>query len=120
MIITWNLLTTNIAGHTKRSIANGIWFVFYAGGNVAGANIFFAREKPRYFSALAGLLVCYAGMMVIAMVLRGYMMWENKRREKLIGDSTEQRTKQDADATAIAGGFKDMTDKENLHFRYAL
>jgi hypothetical protein len=40
VIISWNLLTTNIAGHTKRSLSNGLWFTFYAGGNVAGANVF--------------------------------------------------------------------------------
>ena len=38
-----NLLTTNIAGHTKRSFANGCWFVFFAGGNIGGANIFFGK-----------------------------------------------------------------------------
>lgn len=38
VILSWNLLTTNIAGHTKRSFANGIWFCFYAGGNVAGVS----------------------------------------------------------------------------------
>lgn len=48
VILAWNLLNTNIAGHTKRSFANGIWFVFYAGGNIAGANIFFTREAPRF------------------------------------------------------------------------
>lgn len=30
VIVSWNLLTTNVAGHTKRSFANGMWFVLYA------------------------------------------------------------------------------------------
>lgn len=29
VILSWNLLTTNIGGHTKRSFANGMWFTFY-------------------------------------------------------------------------------------------
>jgi MFS family permease len=36
VILSWNLLTTNVAGHTKRSTGNGLWFVFYAAGNIAG------------------------------------------------------------------------------------
>ena len=112
VILSWNLLTTNIAGHTKRSTANGLWFVFYAAGNIAGANIFFAKEKPRYFSALTGLIVCYCGMFVIALFLRQYMWWENKRRDKKHGAVENEQ--------AIQDGFKDQTDMQAKHFRYAL
>lgn len=116
VILAWNLLTSNIAGHTKRSVANGIWFVFYAGGNIAGANIFFAREAPRYFSALTGLIVCYAGLIAVAAFLRQWMWWENRRRDKKIG--VGERTAEGADEQAIVSGFQDMTDQKNLHFRY--
>ena len=118
VILCWNLLVTNIAGHTKRSFSNGLWFVFYAGGNIAGANIFFTREAPRYFSALTGLIVCYCGMFVVALVLRQYMWWENRRRDKKIGEGV--RTEEGADMQGILEGFTDRTDRSNLHFRYAL
>lgn len=112
VILSWNLLTTNIAGHTKRSTANGLWFVFYAAGNIAGANIFFAREAPRYFSALTGLITCYCGMIVVAGFLAGWMWTENKRRDKKFGKGEDER--------AIVEGFEDRTDVEAKHFRYAL
>lgn len=112
VILSWNLLTSNIAGHTKRSTANGLWFIFYAAGNIAGANIFFAKEKPRYFSALTGLIVCYCGMCVIALFLRQYMWWENKRRDRKFGVGEDEQ--------AIQDGFKDQTDMQAKHFRYAL
>jgi MFS family permease len=112
VILSWNLLTTNIAGHTKRSTANGLWFVFYAAGNIAGANIFFAREKPRYTSALAGLMVCYAGMVVVAVFLRMWMAWENKRRDREVGERCERE--------AVEDGFRNLTDLQARHFRYAL
>lgn len=112
VILSWNLLTTNIAGHTKRSTANGLWFVFYAGGNIAGANIFFSREAPRYFSALTGLIVCYCAMVVIAGVLALWMGWENKRRDRKFGQGEDEQ--------AIRDGFSDLTDKQAKHFRYAL
>ncbi|KAH7115860.1 allantoin permease [Dendryphion nanum] len=112
VILSWNLLTTNIAGHTKRSTANGMWFTLYAAGNIAGANIFFAREKPRYFSALTGLIACYCGIFVIAIALMGYMKWENKRRDRKYGLGEH--------GVAVDEGFMDKTDVKNTHFRYAL
>ncbi|KAF2656466.1 MFS general substrate transporter [Lophiostoma macrostomum CBS 122681] len=112
VILSWNLLTTNVAGHTKRSTANGLWFVFYAAGNIAGANIFFAREKPRYLSALTGLIVCYVGMVVVSAGLAAYMWWENRRRERVFGRGEGE--------VAVREGFRDLTDGENKHFRYAL
>ncbi|KAJ5883275.1 uncharacterized protein N7473_010161 [Penicillium subrubescens] len=81
VIVSWNLLSTNVAGHTKRAVANGIWFTLYAAGNVAGANIFFSREAPRYYSALTGLLVCYAGIIVLSIMAYMAMRWENMRRD---------------------------------------
>ncbi|TID22051.1 DNA replication licensing factor [Venturia nashicola] len=127
VIISWNLLTTNIAGHTKRSLSNGLWFVFYAGGNVAGANIFFAKEAPRYYSALAGLSICYGGMIVVSLALRGYMMWENKRRDNacerrgsvIVASENGWRGGKNgkSDSRAIEDGFRDLTDRESPYFR---
>ncbi|KAJ5131264.1 uncharacterized protein N7515_007303 [Penicillium bovifimosum] len=117
VIISWNLLATNVAGHTKRAVANGLWFTMYAAGNVAGANIFFARESPRYFSGLLGLLICYAGIIVLAGGAYVSMRWENARRDATmaVGDHAEHVSNQ-----AILDGFKDITDMESKHFRYAL
>ncbi|KAL4895709.1 major facilitator superfamily domain-containing protein [Aspergillus ambiguus] len=117
VIISWNLLSTNVAGHTKRSFANGFWFTLYAGGNVAGANIFFDREAPRYYSALTGLLVCYAGIIVLALVAYAAMQIDNIRRDRSApsGITPEQR-----EEAAVLDGFKDMTDRESKNFRYAL
>lgn len=112
VILSWNLLTTNIAGHTKRSTANGLWFLFYAAGNIAGANIFFAREAPRYFSALTGLIVCYCAMVVLAALLAGWMWADNKRRDRKYGVGEDER--------AVEDGFRNQTDGEAKHFRYAL
>lgn len=127
VIISWNLLTTNVAGHTKRSFANGMWFCMYAGGNIAGANIFFAREAPRYYSALAGLSICYGGMIALGAVLYVLMKWENKRRdaeakrrgsaEVMYGHSKEGSQ---IDSRAVEDGFRDLTDKQGKYFRYAL
>ncbi|KAI9038682.1 putative MFS allantoate transporter [Aspergillus affinis] len=117
VIVSWNILSTNVAGHTKRSLSNGLWFVLYAAGNVAGANIFFEREAPRYYSALTGLLICYAGIIVLSVVAYMSMKFENIRRDRRMSpEEMEQRR----DQAAVLDGFKDITDRESMNFRYAL
>ncbi|KAJ5161810.1 hypothetical protein N7492_007202 [Penicillium capsulatum] len=123
VIVSWNLLSTNVAGHTKRAVANGIWFTLYAAGNVAGANIFFAREAPRYYSALTGLLICYAGLIVLSVTAYLVMRWENTRRDAaataILRGETVDAVRQHVAAQAVLDGFKDMTDMESKNFRYA-
>ncbi len=118
IILCWNLLTTNIAGHTKRSVANGLWFVFYAAGNIVGANIFDTREAPRYFSALTGMIVCYCATIALAGFLWGFMAWGNKRRDRVL--AAGEQTVAGSEDRAVLDGFKDRTDKENRGFRYGL
>ena len=111
-------MTSNIGGHSKRTMTNGLWFAGYAAGNIVGANIFFDHEAPRYFSAIIGLCVCYASMIVLGLVLRQYMWWENRRRDRKMG--VGERTVNGADEQAMREGFKDLTDMQNQHFRYCL
>jgi len=117
IILAWNLLATDIAGHTKRTVANGLWFAFYAAGNIVGASIFNTKEAPRYFSALTGLIVCYCGLIALAGFLWVFIWVENRRRDKSFGS---EETVRGAEEQAILDGFKDHTDKENRGFRYSL
>ena len=115
VILSWIFLTANVAGSSKKTISNGFWFTFYAAGNIIGANIFYARQKPRYISGIIGLACCYGGMIVLGAVYRLGLMWENRKRDILYGVPTEE-----VKAEAIIKGFQDYTDKENTGFRYEL
>lgn len=117
-VMCYNLLATNFAGHTKRATVNAVWFIMWSGGSIAGTYVFFSREAPRYFSAITALLVCRCAILFLIMVLRQYMWWENRRRDREFGIS--DRAHGDADDEAIRLGFLDKTDGENKHFRYAL
>jgi hypothetical protein len=115
VILSWIFLNANVAGQTKRSITNGMWFAFYAAGNIVGANIFYTYEAPKYVSGIIGLVVSYSGMMAIGIAYRLGLMWENRKRDKLYG-----KVEGETEEMAMVNGFKDFTDKENTGFRYQL
>lgn len=114
VIITWILLNANVAGSTKKTMANSLWFVFYAGGNIIGANIFFSWEAPKYDSAMTGLIICYSGMIALGFTYLAIMIKRNRMRNKEQGEYTEEIQKE-----AVLNGFKDLTDFENRGFRYS-
>ncbi|KAI7232704.1 MFS general substrate transporter [Hortaea werneckii] len=110
-VLTWTVMTANFGGHTKRSVANGMWFLFFGAGNIAGSNIFFDNEAPRYFSAIMALLICYAGIIIAAAGLWACMYLGNKRR-------TSTQAESDDTDMAIWEGMLDRTDRESRGFRY--
>ena len=114
----YSLLAANFAGHTKRAFINGLWFVVWSAGTVAGSNFFKANEAPRYFTGITALLVSSIAFKVVLLMLRFYMSWENKRRDRLYG--VEEIVDGEAGQEAIQAGFMDKTDIENKHFRYVL
>ncbi|GME77727.1 unnamed protein product [Ambrosiozyma monospora] len=114
-ILAWILMNANVAGQTKRTITNGLYFTFYAAGNIIGSNIFFAREAPKYRSGIIGLLVCYCVIMLSTVCYGLALIKENKNRDKKFGPVDAA-----VEEEAIINGFKDLTDKENSGFRYSL
>lgn len=115
VILSWILINANIAGSTKKTVTSGLWFMFYAAGNITGANIFFSKEKPKYTSAMIGLMTSYAGMIALGIAYFFLCKWRNAKREREQGEYTEEIKKQ-----AMLDGFAGMTDFENRGFRYSL
>lgn len=115
VILCWIFLNANVAGSTKRTITNGFWFTFYAAGNIIGVTTFYSKQKSRYLSGIIGLAVCYGGMFVIGILYRFSLMWENKRKDRIYGELTEEFR-----AAAVLKGFCDYTDGQNKGFRYEL
>lgn len=113
VISCWTYLVGNVAGSTKKTMANGMWFLFYAAGNIIGANIFFAREAPKYQSAMTALIICYCVMIGLDGAYFALVYFRNKKRNQLQGGHTEEVQQQ-----AILDGYKDQTDFENKGFRY--
>ncbi|RDW72854.1 major facilitator superfamily protein-5 [Coleophoma cylindrospora] len=109
-ILSWSVVMANVAGHTKRTTANGVWFVFYASGNIIGPFLFLTNEAPRYFTAIKTLCCMFGVCIFCAASLYVLLSWENRKRAAM-GFLAEARDEDN---------FEDKTDMENKAFCYKL
>ncbi|KAK1977240.1 major facilitator superfamily transporter [Colletotrichum cereale] len=107
-----SLVTRNVAGQTKKGVVITSNFVFWAVGNSIGPQVFRSKDAPRYFLALAIILGCFVLLVIVLFLLRTYYVWQNKLRDGKIARGEEV-----ADNTHTHA-FEDMTDKEDVNFRY--
>lgn len=100
----------NVAGASKRSYTAAATFVWYCVGNIVGPQLIQSQTVGAHYPRLwTAIIVCYALLLVLSGILYVLFRRENKRRDMLNLDREE--------AERVA--FDDLTDKQNLHFRYA-
>ncbi|TQN74549.1 putative transporter [Colletotrichum shisoi] len=118
-MVILGLLSTNIAGGTKRSVASGWVFVCYCIGQIAGPQFFKSKEAPAYHNGIVAMLCGFILNLVLNQVLRFIYVLENKKRDKLLeGKSEEEIAEMQREGEVL--GFEDATDKTNPMFRYVL
>ncbi|EPE29458.1 MFS general substrate transporter [Glarea lozoyensis ATCC 20868] len=118
-MVLLGLLSTNIAGSTKSTTANGLVFVGYCVGQIAGPQFFKAAEKPAYPSGIKAMLCAFVLNLVLNQVLRLLYMLENRKRDKALEGLSEGEVEELKEKSRIQG-FEDVTDMKNVFFRYAL
>jgi hypothetical protein len=107
------LISRNVAGQTKKTIVVAANFISWAAGNAVGPQVFLKRDAPRYFIAFATHLGCYSLLLLVLVFLRWHLMRENRKRDELAAAGVRQAN--DAD---MVHAFDDLTDRENVNFRY--
>lgn len=108
-VLVLSLTTANTAGHTKKVITNGILFLGYCTGNIAGPFFYKTYQAPTYELGIWSMVVSHLLEVVIVLVLRTLLSYENRRRDRLQAEAGMERN---LDETA----FADMTDRENPNF----
>lgn len=109
-IVSLGLVTANTAGHTKKVTVNAIIFISYCVSNIIGPQFFKASQAPLYPLGMGAILGSYVLAMITALMYAAYCILENRRRDKIDADKGK-KMHSDTD-------FKDLTDKQNVHFRY--
>ncbi|KAF2703809.1 MFS general substrate transporter [Pleomassaria siparia CBS 279.74] len=117
------------AGHTKKTAVIALYHVGYGLGNIISPQLFQPQYAPRYIVTWSVILgVACILPMIIIVYLRWYLVKENNRRDELdrqgkvqeVGivqheDESGERSEEVVDSRQL-----DLTDRENLAFRYVL
>jgi membrane associated rhomboid family serine protease len=81
-------------------------------GNIIGPQFFLQQQAPHYVLGIGAMLTAFAVMAASGLAYYVYCFYENKRRDRIHGDS-KTATDGEVDLEAL-----DHTDRENQKFRY--
>ncbi|GAT30870.1 major facilitator superfamily transporter [Aspergillus luchuensis] len=109
---------SNVAGKTKRSVVSAMTLIAYCAGNMAGAQVFKTKDAPRYVSGTIACSVCFALEVIVILAWRGWYMWENRRRERIVQSMGISKEEQERRGREL--GAQDVTDMNNVYFRYTM
>ncbi|KAI0456229.1 MFS general substrate transporter [Xylaria acuta] len=113
------MVSSNVAGYTKKQLTGAILFVGYCVGNIIGPQTFIETEAPLYTSAYIAILIGYSVKTLMVVVLYLYMWTVNKKRDRETSVSGSQLTAEQ-EKEAIERGMQDVTELDNPGFRYVL
>jgi ACS family allantoate permease-like MFS transporter len=105
-----SLTSSNTLGYTKKTTVNGIVFTALAVAFLAGPQIF--RDGPYYHKAKSAVIGLWVLSLLLLIVLYVMNTRENKRRDRLRDEGRIENPE--------GVEFMDLTDKENLNFRYVV
>jgi MFS family permease len=77
-----SLVGSNYKGSTKKMTVTALLFVAYCAGNMIGPQLFKTSEAPRYNTAFEGIMVSYGFVIVLALGLRFWLLYVNRRRNR--------------------------------------
>ncbi|APA13330.1 hypothetical protein sscle_11g081000 [Sclerotinia sclerotiorum 1980 UF-70] len=107
-----SMISSNVAGYTKKTTVAALYLVAYCVGNIAGPQVFRPQDAPRYKPAEITIIVCYGVALIDVVFIAWYYNKMNKKNEAI--RATPGYRKLDKQE------FLDLTDKENHEFVYAL
>ncbi|KAJ9656982.1 hypothetical protein H2198_004582 [Neophaeococcomyces mojaviensis] len=120
-VLILSLQIANTAGHTKKVVTNAVLFLGYCTGNIAGPFFYKTSQAPGYKLGIWSMIVAHLLEACVICLFWFMLKNENKRRDRVQGhegltaeELVEKRKGEGYERTA----FEDLTDRENLNFRY--
>lgn len=107
-----SLISSNVAGYTKKTTVGALYLIGYCAGNIIGPQTFRPKDKPRYVPAEITIIVCWA----VCIMDLGYIWWYYRHMNKQNAVTRSEPGYQKLDKQE----FLDLTDKENPEFVYTL
>ncbi|KFZ13042.1 hypothetical protein V502_06795 [Pseudogymnoascus sp. VKM F-4520 (FW-2644)] len=111
-IASLSIVSTNIAGYTKKTVCASLFMIFYSVGMIIGPQIFRHQDKPVYLPAKITIL-CAWFVCILCLV---YIWAASLSRNKHNAAQKEAGTYE----ILIEQEFMDLTDRENVEFKYSV
>ncbi|KAJ5985217.1 hypothetical protein N7499_008505 [Penicillium canescens] len=116
MPVSMAMISSNIAGFTKKATVSAIYFIMYCTGNIVGPQLFFEKEAPKYQSGFLAIIICLVICVLDCLLLLFHLRWTNSQRDKkLVVEVESQPHEKNAQPGAQ---LLDTTDLKNQSFRY--
>ncbi|RAH75132.1 putative MFS transporter [Aspergillus aculeatinus CBS 121060] len=106
--LMYSIAGANVAGHTKKVTMNAIVLMSFCLGNILGPLSFRTQDEPEYMPAKVAIVATVSVAIMFTGLLKCYYICENRRREQNGRGEQHQKNSE----------FLDLTDRENLEFRY--
>nr|QFR37166.1 MFS transporter [Cyberlindnera americana] len=105
-----SMITSNVAGHSKKVVFNTLFLIGFSAGNIVGPQTYIESEAPVYSSS-AYAMVGTAVMQTIAPIALYFIyFYRNKTKSNDVQDLCDDLTL----------SFGDITDMKNPKFQYVL
>ncbi|PWN51460.1 MFS general substrate transporter [Violaceomyces palustris] len=135
-VIALGWCSTAVAGHTKKTTFNAINLIGYCLGNIVGPLMWLEKYKPMNKVPWSVITACYTICPMLLLCIRFILQRENARRDALQSSQPSTATTAEEVVLKLDGGradsekgqitakidtaFLDLTDRENINFRYPL
>ncbi|KAF5356616.1 hypothetical protein D9758_008204 [Tetrapyrgos nigripes] len=115
------MISANVGGFTKRQVTTAVTFIGYCIGNIAGPHVLIDSEKPLgYPTATKAMMAGYTIKLGCHVFLGLYMWYDNKRRDRLAKEQGKIVSEEKRRQLAEEAGMNDVTEVDNVWFRYVL
>ncbi|KAK8080101.1 hypothetical protein PG997_007919 [Apiospora hydei] len=116
--LSLTMVSSNVAGYTKKQLTGAFVFVGYCVGNIIGPQTFIEKEAPLYTSAYIAVLTGYSIKTIVVAVLYFYMWAVNRKRDREVAEAGQLSREEEKQAIEL--GMQDVTELDNKGFRYSL
>lgn len=107
-----SLISSNVAGYTKKTTVAALYLIGYCVGNIIGPQTFRPKDAPRYVPAEITIICCWAVCLVDMIFIYWYCKRQNRIKEAVRSAPGYTRLENQE--------WLDLTDKENPEFVYTL